>query len=246
MNDTLEYISRDPVHRRHHHRELTFGLLYAFSENFLLPLSHDEVVHGKGSIIGRMPGDLWQKLAGARAYFGFMWAYPGKKLLFMGAEFGQWTEWDFRSQLDWALLDFPTHEGLKRAVGDLNRLYRALPALHRRDSEPSGFRWIVVDDEAQSVLAWIRYGDEGDAPVAVICNLTPLPRIGYRIGLPHAGTWREVFNSDAGAYGGSDTGNLGRVEASPHGSHGFSASAEIVIPPLATMYLEYAAQDRNL
>jgi 1,4-alpha-glucan branching enzyme len=243
MNDTLRYVSREPVHRSHHHRELTFGLLYAFTENFILPLSHDEVVHGKGSIIGRMPGDWWQRLAGLRGYYGFMWGYPGKKLLFMGCEFGQWTEWDFRSQLDWALLDFPTHQGVRRAVTDLNRTYRALPALHRRDGDPDGFRWIVVDDEAQSVMAWLRFGDLDDAPVAVVCNFTPVARTGYRLGLPHAGVWREVFNSDAEAYGGSGMGNLGRVRAWPGGAHGYPASAEIVVPPLATVFLEYAGED---
>jgi 1,4-alpha-glucan branching enzyme len=242
MNDTLEYVSREAVHRRFHHKQLTFGLLYAFTENFVLPLSHDEVVHGKGSITARMPGDWWQKLAGARGYYGFMWGYPGKKLLFMGQEFGQWSEWDFRGQLDWALLDFPTHEGLRRSVTDLNRLYRTLPALHRRDHDLSGFRWIVVDDEEQSVVAWLRYGDEGDPPVAVICNFTPVPRVGYRLGLPCAGAWREVFNSDAEAYGGSGMGNLGRVEAWANDSHGLPAAAEIVIPPLATVFLEYAGE----
>jgi 1,4-alpha-glucan branching enzyme len=243
MNDTLDYVSREPVHRKHHHRELTFGLLYAFSETFVLPLSHDEVVHGKGSIVGRMPGDAWRKLAGLRGYLGFMWGYPGKKLLFMGTELGQWTEWDFRGQLDWALLDHPAHQGVRRAVADLNRLHRSRPALHRRDGDAAGFRWIVVDDEAQSVAAWLRLGDEGDAPVAVICNFTPVPRAGYRLGLPHAGVWREVFNSDAEAYGGSGVGNLGRVEARPEASHGLPASAEIVVPPLAAIFLEYAGHD---
>jgi 1,4-alpha-glucan branching enzyme len=243
MNDTLEYVSREPVHRRFHHRQLTFGLLYAFSENFVLPLSHDEVVHGKGSIAGRMPGDWWQKLAGLRGYYGFMWGYPGKKLLFMGQEFGQWREWDFGSQLDWALLDFPTHDGVRRAVADLNRLYRSRPALHRRDGDVGGFRWLVVDDEAQSVAAWLRLGAEGDPPIAVICNFTPAPRTGYRLGLPFAGTWREVFNSDAEVYGGSGMGNLGQVQAWAEGSHGLPASAEIVVPPLATVFLEYAGQD---
>jgi 1,4-alpha-glucan branching enzyme len=244
MNDTLEYVSRDPVHRRHHHRELTFGLLYAFTENFVLPLSHDEVVHGKGSIIGRMPGDMWQKFAGARAYFGFMWGYPGKKLLFMGQEFGQWTEWDFRRELDWALLGFDTHRGLQRALADLNLLYRELPALHRRDNEPDGFRWIVVDDADQSVVAWLRSGEAGDAPVVVACNFTPVPRVHYRMGLPHAGIWREVFNSDAATYGGSGMGNLGQVTATSQPAHGLAASAELVIPPLATVYLQYASEER--
>ncbi len=243
MNDTLDYMSKDPVHRRHHHDKLTFGLLYAFSENFVLPLSHDEVVHGKGSILGRMPGDDWRKFAGARAYYGFMWGYPGKKLLFMGQEFGQRREWDFASQLDWGLLEHAPHRGLSTVVRDLNRLYRDNPALHARDCEGEGFRWIVVDDADQSVMAWMRFGAPGDPPVAVVCNFTPVPRIGYRIGLPGAGRWQEVFNSDALDYGGSGLGNLGAINAEPAGAHGFEASAEIVLPPLATLYfrLQYDA-----
>lgn len=237
MNDTLDYVSRDPVHRRHHHGELTFGLLYAFSENFVLPLSHDEVVHGKGSILGRMPGDDWQKFAGARAYYGFMWGYPGKKLLFMGQEFGQRAEWNFRQSLEWHLLQHAPHQGLSRAVADLNRLYRDLPSLHRKDCEPEGFQWIVVDDAAQSVFAWLRRGEPHDPPVVVACNFTPVPRAGYRIGLPHAGVWREVFNSDADIYGGSGRGNLGQVVAENSPSHGLPASAELTIPPLSTIYL---------
>ena len=238
MNDTLEYVGREPVHRSHHHRQLTFGLLYAFTENFVLPLSHDEVVHGKGSILSRMPGDDWRKFANARAYYGFMWAYPGKKLLFMGQEFGQRTEWNFNESLDWRLLAEAPHAGLRRAVADLNRLYRETPALHRRDCEPEGFQWIVVDDDAQSVFAWLRSGEPGDRPVAVACNFTPVPRHGYRIGLPHAGPWREIFNSDAGVYGGSGVGNLGRVWAEPSPSHGMPASATITLPPLSAVYLQ--------
>jgi len=238
MNDTLGYVGKDPVHRRHHHDKLTFGLLYAFSENFVLPLSHDEVVHGKGSILGRMPGDHWQKFANARAYYGFMWGYPGKKLLFMGQEFGQWTEWDFRGQLDWPLLDFPMHAGLRLAVGDLNRLYRQTPALHARDCESEGFSWLVVDDADQSVAGWARFGGSGDSPVAVLCNFTPVARTAFRIGLPCAGQWREIFNSDALAYGGSGLGNLGGVTAWDSPSHGWPASAEIVLPPLSTVFLK--------
>jgi len=239
MNDTLEYVSKDPVYRRHHHRQLTFGLIYAFSENFVLPLSHDEVVHGKGSILSRMPGDDWQKFANARAYYGFMWGYPGKKLMFMGQEFGQWAEWNFNQELDWDLLQHAPHQELQRVVGDLNRLYRETPALHARDGEAEGFRWIVVDDEAQSVAAWLRFGAPGDPPVAVICNFTPEPRRPYRLGLPHAGWWREVFNSDAEVYGGSGLGNLGGTHAHETPSHGFPASAEIVLPPLAAVYFRY-------
>ena len=238
MNDTLEYVAEDPVHRRFHHDKLTFGLLYAFTENFVLPLSHDEVVHGKGSILSRMPGDDWRKFAGTRAYYGFMWGYPGKKLIFMGQEFGQRAEWNFNQGLDWNLLDFPLHAGLQRAVGDLNRLHRQVPALHARDCEPEGFRWIVVDDQEQSVAAWLRLGGEGDAPVAVVCNFTPVPRVGYRLGLPTAGRWTEIFNSDSESYGGSGMGNLGGVDASGPPAHGLAASADVVIPPLATVYFQ--------
>ena len=236
MNDTLDYVSKEPVHRRHHHELLTFGLLYAFSENFVLPLSHDEVVHQKGSLLTRMPGDDWQKFAGLRAYYGFMWGYPGKKLLFMGQEFAQRREWNFAAALEWDLLEAPAHEGVQAAVRDLNHLYRDSPALHARDCEGEGFRWVVVDDKAQSIAAWLRFGGPDDPPVAVVCNFTPVPRLGYRIGLPGAGRWREVFNSDAAEYGGSGLGNLGEVLAVPVPAHGLDASAEIVLPPLSTLY----------
>ncbi len=237
MHDTLDYISRDPAHRRWHHSGLTFGLLYAFTENFVLPLTHDEVVHGKGSILARMPGDEWQRFANLRAYYGFMWGYPGKKLLFMGQEFGQGREWNADGELEWYLLDYPLHRGVRDCVRDLNRVYRAEPALHARDCEGEGFRWIVVDDADQSVFAWLRLGADGAAPVAVVCNLTPVPRHHYRIGLPLAGVWTELLNTDAAEYGGSGMGNLGRVTASDTPSHGFSASAELLLPPLATIYL---------
>jgi 1,4-alpha-glucan branching enzyme len=239
MNDTLAYMARDPVHRRHHHDALTFGLTWAFSENFVLPISHDEVVHGKGSVIGRMPGDPWRRFAGARALYGYMWAYPGKKLLFMGQEFGQAREWDFDGELDWALLADPLNLGLRATVRDLNRLYRAVPALHVRDCEAQGFRWIVVDDAEQSVVAWLRLGEAGDPPVAVVCNFTPEPRHGYRIGLPAAGRWREIFNSDALDYGGAGLGNLGAVEAGRTASHGFPASASLTLPPLCVLYFQF-------
>ncbi len=238
MHDTLDYIGRDPVHRRWHHDKLTFGLLYAFSENFVLPLSHDEVVHGKGSILTRMPGDEWQKFANARAYFGFMWGHPGKKLLFMGQEFGQWSEWNFDGELDWPVLQSRAHSGLKTWVGDLNGLYRSVAALHARDCESDGFRWIVADDADQSVYAWIRFGGPSDAPVAIISNFTPVPRLNYRIGLPKPGRWREILNSDAIPYGGSGHGNFGSVVAQDIPSHGYPYSAEIVIPPLATIYFQ--------
>ena len=243
MNDTLAYLSLDPVHRRWHHDKLTFGLLYAFSENYVLPLSHDEVVHGKGSLLGRIPGDFWQRCATLRAYYAFMWAHPGKKLLFMGQEFAQAREWNFAAGLDWHLLDHPAHRGVQACVRDLNRLYRTHAPLHARDCESEGFRWIVADDADQSVYAWIRDGGEGEAPVLVVCNFTPVPRYGYRVGLPRPGIWREILNTDAPAYGGSGLGNLGAIQAILHPSHGFPASAELLIPPLATLYFHFEATD---
>ena len=202
---------------------MTFGLLYAFSENFVLPISHDEVVHGKGSIVSKMPGDDWQKFANTRAYYGFMWGYPGKKLLFMGQEFGQRDEWNFDQSLDWHLLQYKPHQGLQALVRDLNRLHREKPALHARDCEAGGFQWIAVDDAANSVFAWLRWGPPESRPVAVISNFTPVPRYGYRIGLPYSGRWREILNTDASVYDGSGMGNNGAVYAGNHPSHGFPA-----------------------
>jgi 1,4-alpha-glucan branching enzyme len=237
MHDTLEYMALDPIHRRWRHDRLTFGMLYAYSENFVLPLSHDEVVHGKGSILGRMPGDEWQRFATARAYYGFMWGHPGKKLLFMGQEFGQGAEWNFDGQLDWYVLDDPLHRGLRDCVRDLNAAYRREPGLHARDCEPEGFRWIVADDAEQSVIGWLRMGADDDASIAVVCNFTPVPRHNYRVGLPREGVWTEVLNTDSVAYGGSGMGNLGSVVAVGVPSHGFTASAELTLPPLATLFL---------
>jgi 1,4-alpha-glucan branching enzyme len=232
-------MSSDPVYRKWRHNELTFGLLYAFAENFVLPLSHDEVVHGKGSIIGKMPGDEWRKFAGARAYYGFMWGHPGKKLLFMGQEFGQTGEWDFARELDWRLLDHAPHRGLKDFVRDLNHFYRSREALHARDCESEGFEWIVVDDADASVFAFVRYGADRSRPVVVVSNFTPVPRHGYRLGLPRAGRWREILNSDAHAYGGSGLGNLGAIHARDEGCAGFPACADIELPPLATLFFEF-------
>jgi 1,4-alpha-glucan branching enzyme len=232
-------MSKDPLFRRHHHELLTFGLLYAFSENFVLPLSHDEVVHEKGSILSRIPGDESRQFAGVRAYYGFTWAYPGKKLLFMGQEFAQRREWNFRTELDWDLLRQRSHQGVQAVVRDLNVLYRNTPALHARDCEAEGFRWIVVDDRHQSVAAWLRFGPAGEPAVAVVCNFTPEPRTRYRIGLPDAGRWREIFNSDALEYGGSGLGNLGAINATPTPSHGLAASAEITLPPLSALYFQF-------
>jgi 1,4-alpha-glucan branching enzyme len=199
------------------------------------------VVHGKGSLVGKMPGDEWQRFANARAYYGFMWGHPGKKLLFMGQEFGQTSEWNSDESLPWWLLDHWPHQGLQALVRDLNRLYRDTPALYARDCEAQGFRWIVVDDAAQSVLAFLRMGGEGDPPVAVVSNFTPVARRNYRIGLPHAGRWREALNTDAQLYGGSNVGNLGAVVAEALPSREFEASAALTLPPLATVFLQYEA-----
>jgi 1,4-alpha-glucan branching enzyme len=236
MHDTLVYMSKDPVHRRWHHHQMTFGLLYAFSENFVLPLSHDEVVHGKGTILSRMPGDAWQKFANLRAYYAFMWGHPGKKLLFMGQEFAQSAEWNADRALDWHLLDTRGHQGAQALIKDLNRLYRAEPALHQLDCEASGFEWLEANDAEASILAWLRKGRDGAAPILVICNFTPTPRPGYRLGLPAAGRWRELLNTDAELYGGSGMGNLGMITAEDVASHGRPYSARITLPPLATVW----------
>ena len=235
MHDTLAYMSKEPVHRKYHHDQITFGLVYAFSENFVLPLSHDEVVHGKGTLLTKMAGDDWQKFAGLRAYYAFMWGYPGKKLLFMGQEFAQRAEWNEAMALDWYLLDYGSHEGVRRLLRDLNRLYRTKPALHARDCEPEGFGWLIVDDTQNSVFAWMRNAP-GARPIAIVSNFTPVPRSGYRVPLPHAGRWREIVNTDAEAYGGSGAGNKGAVSATAEGK---GASALMTLPPLSTIMLEY-------
>ena len=238
MHDTLNYMSKDPIHRQFHHHDMTFGLLYAFSENFILPLSHDEVVHGKGSLIGKMPGDRWQRFANLRAYFGFMWGHPGKKLLFMGDEFAQEREWNHDRELDWRLIDDPAHAAVQRLIADLNRLYRSEPALHQRDCDPSGFQWAVGDDRSNSVFAFLRTA-HGQRPILVVCNMTPVPRHDYRIGVPGGGGWREIFNSDSGYYGGSNIGNDGRVESSGIAAHGHPQSLRLTLPPLATIFLRH-------
>ncbi|MCW2366981.1 1,4-alpha-glucan branching enzyme [Sphingobium sp. B7D2B] len=229
MNDTLSYMARDPIHRRYHHEEITFGLTYAYTENFVLPLSHDEVVHGKGSLLNKMAGDDWQKFANLRAYYAFMWGYPGKKLLFMGQEFAQRREWSEARALDWELLDAPAHAGLQTLIRDLNGLYRSLPALYQRDCEGEGFEWLIVDDRENSVFAWVRKAP-GAAPVAVIANMTPVVHYDYRVPLPHDGIWQEVMNTDAAIYGGSGVGNLGAVQAE-------KGVARMTLPPLATIML---------
>ena len=237
MNDTLVYMGKEPVHRKHHHHQMTFGLTYAFSENFILPISHDEVVHGKGSLYGRMPGAHGEKLGNMRAYFGFMWGHPGKKLLFMGQEFGQRAEWNHDEQIHWHLLEDPGHAGLQRLVRDLNTLYRGEPALHVKDADPHGFQWIEADDSAHSVYAWLRRGGPQDREVVVVCNFTPVERVGYRLNLPLAGHWREALNTDAGVYGGGDRGNMGGIDATAPGTGGFAAQAELYLPPLSALFL---------
>ena len=237
MHDTLQFMQKDPIHRRHHQDKLTFGLVYAFSENFVLPLSHDEVVHGKGSLIGKMPGDRWQKFANLRAYFGFMWAHPGKKLLFMGGEFAQESEWNHDKSLDWHLLSNGLHRGVQKLIGDLNRLYRGTPALHVHDTEPRGFEWVDTTDTESSVVAFLRLGNEGDAPALVVCNFTPVPRENYRVGVPQGGRWIERINTDSRDYGGSGKGNLGAVKADAVPRHGRRYSLDLTLPPLATVVL---------
>jgi 1,4-alpha-glucan branching enzyme len=237
MHDTLEYIAHDPVHRRFYQDKLTFGLLYAFSENFILPLSHDEVVHGKRSLLGRMPGDRWQRFANLRAYYGFMYAHPGKKLLFMGGEIAQESEWNHDSQLDWHLLQQAEHAGVRRLVGDLNRVYRDFPALHQLDGAAEGFEWIDCIDAENSVIAFLRRARDGSAFVIAVCNFTPVARQGYRIGVPEAGNYREIINTDAEHYGGSGVGNPEPIEASSVECHGRPASLELKLPPLATVML---------
>jgi 1,4-alpha-glucan branching enzyme len=238
MHDTLEYMRQDPVHRRWHHDEMTFGLVYAFSENFVLPLSHDEVVHGKGSILGRMPGDEWQRFANLRAYYGFMWGHPGKKLLFMGQEFAQGTEWNHDAELPWWLLQHERHAGVQRLVRDLNRLYREQPALHRLDGEGAGFEWIDAHDGDRSLLSWVRRDGQG-GQVIVVSNMTPVPRTGLRLGVPEgAGAWREVLNTDSAFYGGGNLGNgAGPLAVQAVASHGRGQSIELTVPPLATVFL---------
>jgi 1,4-alpha-glucan branching enzyme len=241
MHDTLQYMQRDGVHRQHHHNDLTFGLLYAFTENFVLPLSHDEVVHGKGSLLAKMSGDDWQKFATLRAYLSFMWGYPGKKLLFMGQEMAPWTEWNHTQSLDWNLLQHAPHKGMQSLIRDLNNLYRSHPALHARDCEPEGYEWLIGDDVANSVFAWARHAGDGKNPVAVISNFTSVVRESYVLPLPKSGIWLEVFNSDSENYWGTGKGNQGKIEAMNGPSHGKPASARITLPPLATLF--FVAED---
>jgi len=240
MHDTLKYVSSDPVHRKFHHNELTFSIWYAFFENFILPLSHDEVVHGKGSLLGKMPGDDWQKFANLRLLFGYMYAHPGKKLIFMGGEFGQWKEWNHDSSLDWHLLQFSPHQGLGKWVADLNKAYQNEPALFEKDFQPHGFEWIDFHDAEKSVISFMRRGNSPQDTIVVVCNFTPIPRNNYRLGVPMGGLWREVLNSDARIYGGAGFGNAGIVEAAPVSFYGrYNYSLSLQLPPLGIIILKH-------
>jgi 1,4-alpha-glucan branching enzyme len=238
MHDSLQYIEREPIHRQYHHGEMTFSMVYAYSEHFILPISHDEVVHGKGSLVGKMPGDRWQELANLRAYLGFMFGHPGKKLLFMGSEFAQSQEWASERGLDWWLLQFPEHQGMLRMVSDLNRVYRDNPALWQIDNDSRGFEWIDSEDAAGNVFSWLRR-DESGAPIAVVVNLSPVVHHEHRLALPNTGTWNELITTDALEYGGSGVG-VGTVIAQAEPWQGRPASAVISLPPLAATYLKYS------
>ena len=241
MHDSLDYMKENPIHRRYHHHKMTFSLVYAFNENFVLPLSHDEVVHGKGSLLGKMPGDNWQQFANLRALYGWMWAHPGKKLLFMGGEFGQRREWTHDGELEWWVAEHEGHAGLQRFVAQLNRIYRASPALYQQDFSPAGFEWIAADDVDASVFAFLRKPRDAGAPMLVVSNMTPVPRGNYLLGVPLGGHWRERLNSDAREFGGSGWGNLGGVEASPVSAHGRPFSVCLSLPPLSTLILEHVS-----
>jgi 1,4-alpha-glucan branching enzyme len=238
MHDTLKYMSHDPIFRTYHHNELTFRMIYAFHENFVLPLSHDEVVHGKGSLLGKMPGDLWQKFANLRLLFAYMYAQPAKKLLFMGGEFGQWAEWSHEDSLEWHLLEHESHRQLQQWVSDLNRTYRNEKALHELDCEPGGFEWIDGSDSQQSMLSFMRKSKHSDELVAAVFNFTPVPRHNYRVGVPHGGYWKEILNSDAKQYGGADFGNLGGAEAQEITAHGRPYSLNLIVPPLGALFFK--------
>lgn len=235
MHDMLDYMAHDPVHRSYHHDRITFSMLYAFSENFVLPFSHDEVVHGKGSMIRKMPGDEWQRFANLRALYGYMFGHPGKKLMFMGCEFGQWNEWNHDVSLDWHLLEYPLHSGLQRWIRDLNTYYRSEPALFELDSDSSGFEWVDCNDRTSSLVSFLRHGKDRQKHTLFVLNFTPIPRFNYRVGVPDGGEWREVLNSDAPLYGGGGLGNLGKIDASVVPMHGRPFSLDITVPPLAAM-----------
>ena len=242
MHDTLQYMSQDPVYRKFHHNELTFRMVYAFNENFVLPLSHDEVVYGKGSLLNKMPGDNWQKFANLRLLLAYMYAQPGKKLLFMGGEFGQWSEWRHDESLDWTLLNFEPHRGLRLLVGDLNSLYRFEPSLQTHETSPESFEWIEAQDAEHNVLCFVRNGRSQEELMLVICNFSPVPRDSYRLGVSRKGSWQEIFNSDAKQYGGSGRGNFGGLETVPIQLHGRLQSLTVNLPPLGAIFLRWSGE----
>jgi 1,4-alpha-glucan branching enzyme len=232
MNDTLRYMRHDPVYRRFHHNELTFSLIYAFTENFALPLSHDEVVHGKGSLLGQMPGDLWQRFANLRLLYSYMWTHPGKKVLFMGSDFAQWNEWNYETDLQWDLLQWPSHQGIQKLIADLNAVYRREPALYEQDFNGNGFEWVDCQSADDSVLVYLRKARRPEDFLVVCCNFTPVVRYHHRVGVPRGGWYQEIFNSDSHYYGGSDVGNYPGVQAEAAGHHGRPHSIQIQLPPL--------------
>jgi 1,4-alpha-glucan branching enzyme len=238
MHDSLDYISHEPIYRQFHHHEMTFAMVYAWSEQFILPISHDEVVHGKGSLLGKMPGDRWQQLANLRAYLAYMWAHPGKQLIFMGSEFAQEAEWNEGRGLDWWLLDNAENAGMLALVGDINRAYTDSAAMWSLDNEPEGFEWIDANDAGSNAFTWLRWGSDGSV-MACLSNFAPVPRVDYRVGLPFGGRWKEVINTDSLAYGGSGVGNLGEVFAWEDPWHGRPASATVTLPPLGVVWLRY-------
>ena len=245
MNDTLRYMRHEPIHRQYHHGELTFSLIYAFTENFFLPLSHDEVVHGKRSLLDQMPGDLWQKFANLRLLYGYMWTHPGKKLLFMGSDIAQWTEWNHETELQWDLLQWDTHSGVKRLVTDLNAMYRREPALYEVDFQNSGFEWIDCMNSADSVLCYIRRAKDPDDFVVVCCNMTPVVRKGYRVGVPRGGWYDEIFNTDSKYYGGSNVGNSPGMNSKKHRAQGRARSLEVTLPPLGLVVFKPSMESRT-
>jgi len=236
MHDTLDYFTKDPIHRRYHHRDVTFGFLYAWSENFILPLSHDEVVYGKRSLLAKMPGDRWQQFANLRALYGYMWARPGKKMLFMGGEFGQWNEWYYNESLDWHLLEHEEHRKLQALVRELNRLYRAEPALWEADADSAGFRFVDADNADDNVIAFLRIAPRSGRKVLCVCNFSPVVRKGYRVGVPAGGIYKEILNTDSELFGGGNLGNAGAVAAEPSPRHGFEWSLSLTLPPLAVLW----------
>jgi 1,4-alpha-glucan branching enzyme len=238
MHDTLLYLHRDSIHRQYHHNEITFRALYSYTENYVLPLSHDEVVHGKGSLLDRMPGDGWQKFANLRLLYGYQYGQPGKKLLFMGGEFGQGQEWGHERSLDWHLLGHPLHAGVQKWVSDLNRMYRTEPALHEGDCRPGGFEWVDCTDSSSCVITFLRKGTTTQDRILVACNFTPVPRVGYRVGVPYGGWWQELLNSDAAEYGGSGMGNAGGAQADGVWWHGQPCSLTLTLPPLGILFFK--------